>query len=48
MIAALVFEQLAFNPVDKLGRRHDGPENPPNPIAKLFVKMLRGEKGDDA
>ncbi|RXZ66464.1 coiled-coil domain-containing protein [Pelagerythrobacter rhizovicinus] len=41
MIAALVFEQLAFNPVDKLGKRHDGPESPPNPIASMLVKMLR-------
>lgn len=43
MIAALVFEQLAFNPADKLGKQHDGPEKPPNPIAELFVKLLRKE-----
>ena len=41
MIAALVFEQLAFNPVDKLGKNYDGPEDPPNPIAKLLLNKLR-------
>ena len=42
MIAALVLEQLAFNPVDKLGKHHDGPEDPPQPIAKLMLDILRG------
>lgn len=42
MIAALVLEQLAFNPVDKLGKHHDGPEDPPHPIAKLMLDTLRG------
>lgn len=41
MIAALVFEQLAFNPADKLGKQHEGPESPPNPIAELLLKALR-------
>jgi hypothetical protein len=43
MIAALVFEQLAFNPADKLGKQHDGPERPPSPIAELLIKRLRKE-----
>ena len=47
MIAALVFEQLAFNPADKLGKKHDGPEGPPNPIAKLLLETLRKNIKED-
>lgn len=44
MIAALVFEQLSFNPADKLGKQPNGPQSPPNPIAELFLKMLRKDE----
>jgi predicted nucleic acid-binding Zn-ribbon protein len=47
MIAALVFEQIAFNPADKLGKHHDGPEQPPNPIAQMLVKLLRRDAAAD-
>jgi len=47
MIAALVFEQLAFNPADKLGKKFDSPESPPNPIARLLLDRLRKEKDDE-
>lgn len=41
MIAALVFEQLAFNPADKLGKQPEAPESPPNPVAQMLVEYLR-------
>jgi len=47
MIAALVFEQLAFNPADKMGKQPEGPETPPSPIAKLLVETLRRDKSTD-
>lgn len=47
MIAALVFEQLAFNPADKLGKQHDGPESPPNPVARLLITLLRRQAQED-
>lgn len=47
MIAALVFEQLSFNPADKLGRQPNGPQSPPNPIAELFLRMLRKDEPQD-
>lgn len=48
MIAALVLEQLAFNPADKLkgGDDHDG--KPPNPILRLFVDRLGRRLEDKA
>jgi hypothetical protein len=41
MIAALVFEQLAFNPADKLGKQPEGPESPPSPVAQILLDLLR-------
>lgn len=41
LIAALVFENLSFNPADKLGKQNDGPVSPLNPIAELLLKTLR-------
>lgn len=41
LIAALVFEQLAFNPADKLGMRKSDGETSPNPAMNLLLELLR-------
>lgn len=41
LIAALVFEQLAFNPADKLGKFKDVSENVPNPAMQILLDFLR-------
>ncbi|MDZ4306281.1 hypothetical protein [Allopontixanthobacter sp.] len=41
LIAALVFEQLAFNPADKLGKSKENSENLPNPVMQILLDHLR-------
>lgn len=41
LVAALVFEQLAFNPADKLGRAAKDDSDKPSPAADLLIRYLR-------
>jgi len=42
IITAIAFEQLAFNPADKLGKQ-DFTKNASNPILDILVKILKRE-----
>ena len=47
LVAALVFEQLAFNPADKLGKQSASEANDePSPISRLLMNYLR-KKNDE-
>lgn len=48
LIAALVFEQLAFNPADKLGRIKDSPDGATNPAMQMLLDFLRRKVSKDA